>query len=185
MDATPADQSAKLLDKASAVLVRVNRLIGILGSIALPLMALRGWPTCSWCDHPIALDEIPVFNSLLQGKISSARSLCLYEIACGLILLFRLGYIGVFHNYIIDANIERFKKKGRVPVQSFKIMIYMYLIVLAVAAPMSFASLDVFDPLSEIKFAFYSLVMFYVFIYVTPEILLYVRTVLRLSSQQK
>jgi hypothetical protein len=171
--AMTSTQDSRAYKVPSAILVRANRLIGIIGFVVLPILVLRGSNLFGFCTRAWLLNHFYVFSSMVESKILSDQALCFYELICGSSLVLRLIYIGVFREYIIRSNVERFERKGRIPKESFKTAIFLYLLVVAPASLIPFASLSTFDHAPALKLGMFALALWFLFLFVTPEIVLY------------
>lgn len=179
MTSPSSEYSVSYVPKAMVpFLVGANRLLGVAGFVALPMIGMHGSRLCHLCDHPLVVDKIPLFYSLVENRITDKESLCLYEIILVCIISIRLIYIAILHNYVVDTYIGRLRLKNKPVNQSLRGVIYIYCFLLAgVAIAGLMAQFDL-DPISTIKTGPFLLAMLFLFGYVTPEVVLYARALL-------
>jgi len=159
-----------------SILVIINRAIGTFGLVVLPFGLVRHLIVCPWCDDASFLDQVPIFSVLLEHNQIAISDLCLLELTCGLALLFRIFYVCVAHESIVDDRVSRIRGLGREPKkQLIKVVIF--------AIVMTFVWLgDSFFPVSwafisshgSPAVAFCFMFAAFLFFYMTPEIVIYV-----------
>jgi hypothetical protein len=163
-----------MIQRSSTIWAGVNRIVGAAGFLFLPVVVLQSHWQCRDCYHSFVLKHVPIFSSFLQSGTISQSHLGIYEIVCLSVVLFRIAYIGIFHNYIIDAHIRRMQKRGLDPGAVFLNTIGLYVAFLGL---LSFVSLvpfgDGVDHIQNIKNAFAGLFIVFGISYLTPEIFAY------------
>ena len=98
-----------------ATFVIANRAVVVVGIIVLPLVLTQHWIICRWCDKVYFLDNLPIFDALLKHDQITISNLCLLELACVVILFFRIFYVSLEHESIIDDRVSRIRSFGRKP----------------------------------------------------------------------
>jgi hypothetical protein len=110
----------------NSTFVVINRAIGALGLIVLPFLVLHQWLVCPWCDKSFFIYKIPLFDTLFKQGILTISDFCLIELTCILSLLFRVFYLSVAYDAIIDTHVARIRKTEVRPKKAFVQAVYCW-----------------------------------------------------------
>jgi hypothetical protein len=159
----------------SSAFVAINRIVGALGLIALPFFILHRWLAYSWCDRSFFLYKLPLFGALLDNGVLTISDFCLIELSCILALLFRVFYLSVACDAIIDTHAARMRKNGIMPKTGFIIGVIFGIAFFSVMFIELFfmSNNNVIEGAIAIKGASIFIPGILAFFYVMPEIILY------------
>ncbi len=172
-----AEQSNRSEKVVAAVSMRTfwinsNRAVGIFGLLVLPALIARHFFVCSWCSQSFILRRLPIFSSLLTNGTLLPNDLCLVEMACSVCLLFRVSYLGAAHKAIVDTHINRMRRLGRDPRESFIKGVLIGLLIFFVIGLEMMTSSMAFGPTNTGAFFMSGT---FAFVFAIPEIILYIR----------
>jgi hypothetical protein len=160
----------------NSTFVVINRVVGALGLIVLPFLILHQWLACSWCDKSYFLYKFSVFNALFEQGILTISDLCLIELACILAFLFRVCYLSVAYDAIIDTHVARMRKmKVKAKTAFIKLVIVGIVLFSVMFIELFFTPNGSYN---ATKAAGIFIPGIFAFFYAGPEIILYVGLIL-------
>jgi hypothetical protein len=160
-------------DRLALTLFYLGIAIGAFGFIMFPVLLIRHmllWPGCNGSN---LLYRIPAFSALLTQDTLTESGVCIFELFCAFLFLFRVGYVLAFRKAIMDWQLARVEK---LQLQAKPTLAKMLVTILIVFFGVFIVSLS---PASEVNSfgagrASVLLISFVVFLaYLTPELVLW------------
>jgi hypothetical protein len=105
--------------RLAVTLFYIGIAIGAFGFFVLPILLVRHFLLWSECNGSNLLYRIPAFSTLLGQETLTENGICIFELFCAFVFLFRICYVVAFWKTIIDWHVRRMVKLGIDPTTWF------------------------------------------------------------------
>jgi hypothetical protein len=158
----------------AAILVYLNGAVCVLGFIVLPALVIRDMLVYSWCAKSYFLYKLPVFSVSLSGATLTEGGVCTLESTYVMISIFRISYLILARNSIINVYVIRMKRTNIDPTRWFVKGIFVASIITV------FAIVFLLSPSAEVinygirRSLGLSMSALFLIAYVVPEVVLWI-----------
>jgi hypothetical protein len=159
--------------RLAIILYYMGIVICFFGFFALPTLLIDYMPWWPVCNGSTLLYRMPAFSALLAQATLTESGICVFELFCAFVFLFRVGYVVAFWRIIIDWRVTKIIALGLEPKVSIAKGVAVISILFFVAFIIGLSSIGEVNSFGPTKMSTLLTSSIVLFVFTFPELILW------------